>query len=320
MLPVDRGDRSTTARGRPTSVHVAELRTNNGGPETEWRDVIWEFLAIGDPAAAKSAWDGSGGNYEPEWGETKAHTYHWIYNLAATGMPDHSVTADVPTYAVFNRSGTRTYVAHNASGTARTVRFSDGTSLSVPARSTATKVGSGGSDPPPSGSDTLYLRDGGAESVTAPLSATAGSSATTDTIPSADGTNHDGTPYKQLTYLATGLTMTYDPARSTRFTLYVDAGTIVANGQQARISYDLTGDGSWDRVETYRYFATDPVVGWEAYTQSAGLHSASGTLGNLSNGRVRIEVWSAIGSGPSTLRVDASASQGSQSVVVIPYG
>ncbi|MGH3729870.1 MAG: glycosyl hydrolase [Micromonosporaceae bacterium] len=319
-LPVTGGSLYHGSWTADVKANVAEMRSNNGGPETEWRDVIWQFLAIGDPAGAKSAWDGSGGGYEPEWGETKAHTYHWIYNLAATGTPDHTVTADVPTYAVFNRSGTRTYVAHNASGTARTVTFSDGTTLSVPARSTATRVGSGGGDPdPPGGSDTLYLRDGGAAGVTAPLSATAGGSATTDTIPSADGANHDGTPYRPVTYLASNLTMTHDPGRTTAFRLYVDAGTTVANGQQARISYDLTGDGSWDRVETYRYFATNPVAGWELYSQSAGLRSASGALGNLSNGRVKLEVWSAIGNAPTTLRVDASATQGTQSTVVIPF-
>ena len=319
-LPMTGGSLYHGAWQADVRANVAELRANNGGPETEWRDVIWEFLAVGDPAGAKSAWDGSGGHYEAEWGETKAHTYHWVYNLAATGTPDHSVTANIPTYTVFSKSGVRTYVAYNSGGSSRTVTFSDGATLTVPARSMATRVGPGGDpDPDPGGSPTLYLRDGGAAGVSAPLSTTAGSGATTDTIPSADGTNHDGTPYKQLTYQASGLTMRHDPARSTAFSLYVDAGTAVANGQQARISYDLTGDGTWDRVETYRYFATDPVVGWERYTQSAGLLSATGALGNLSNGRVRIEVWSAIGNAPTTLRVNATATQGSQSTVVIPF-
>ncbi|MGH3646560.1 MAG: glycosyl hydrolase [Micromonosporaceae bacterium] len=322
MLPVTGGSLYHGAWQADVRANVAELRSNNGGAETEWRDVIWEFLATGDPAGAKSAWDGSGGNYDPEWGETKAHTYHWIYNLAATGTPDHTVTANIPTYGVFSKSGVRTYVAYNSGASARTVTFSDGATLSVPARSMATRVGPGGDpDPDPDpGSDTLYLRDGGAQGVTSALSVNAGTSASTDTIPSADGANHDGTPYRQLTYQANGLTMRYDSTRTTGFRLYVDAGSAVANGQQARISYDLTGDGTWDRVETYRYFATDPVTGWELYSQSAGLASATGTLGDLSSGRVRIEVWSAIGNGSSLLRVDASGTQGSQSVVTIPYG
>ena len=81
----------------------------------------------------------------------------------------------------------------------------------------------------------------------------------------------------------------------------MDSGTSVGNGVQARVSYDLTGDGSWDRVETYAYFATDPVTGVEHYTQARGLASASGTLGNLVNGRVKVELWSAIGTGSSTV-------------------
>ncbi len=87
----------------------------------------------------------------------------------------------------------------------------------------------------------------------------------------------------------------------------------MGNGVQARVSYDLTGDGSFDRVETYNYFATDPVTGFEHYTQAKGVKSSSGTLGNLVNGKVKVEVWSAIGSGASTLGV------GDQSVLTLPF-
>ncbi len=44
-------------------------------------------------------------------------------------------------------------------------------------------------------------------------------------------------------------------------------------------------------METYTYFATDPVSGWEHYTQAAGVKTATGALGNLANGSVRVEVW-----------------------------
>ncbi|GAB3932445.1 hypothetical protein GCM10027614_01650 [Micromonospora vulcania] len=82
---------------------------------------------------------------------------------------------------------------------------------------------------------------------------------------------------------------------------------------QVRLSYDLTGNGSWDRVETYRYFATDPVTGYEHYTQTAGLQSSTGALGNLVGGTVRAEVWSAIGNNPTTLGL------GNTSVIRLPY-
>jgi hypothetical protein len=99
----------------------------------------------------------------------------------------------------------------------------------------------------------------------------------------------------------------------TNFDLFLDSGTSVGNGVQARVSYDLTGDGTFDRVETYNYFATDPVAGYEHYTQAKGVKSSSGTLGNLVDGKVKVEVWSAIGSGTSTLGV------GNQSVLTLPF-
>jgi hypothetical protein len=174
-----------------------------------------------------------------------------------------------------------------------------------------TKAGSGTSTPTPTPTPTtgtpssLYLLGGGSLG-------SAAVSAGTATLTSAGGTNHDGTPYQQQTFTKTGVTGTYTGG-STQFDLYVDAGSTVGNGQQIRVSYDLTGDGSYDRTETYSYFATDPVTGYEHYTQTAGLKSSSGSLGNLSNGTVRVEVWNAIGNGAS------SVGTGNQSVVRIPF-
>ncbi|NUK55361.1 1,3-beta-glucanase, partial [Streptomyces lunaelactis] len=122
----------------------------------------------------------------------------------------------------------------------------------------------------------------------------------------------DGTPHNPQVFTSSGITRRYNGG-STQFDLFVDAGTTVANGQQVRVSYDRTGDGSWDRTETYHYFATDPVAGWEHYTQAKGLKSSTGALGDLTNGKVRIEVWNAIGGGSSTVGV------GNQSVVRIPF-
>jgi hypothetical protein len=159
---------------------------------------------------------------------------------------------------------------------------------------------------PPTG-DTFHLRTGGRLDTT---SAEAGA----DTIPSAEGATHDGTPHKPLVYEIRGVTGTHDPARRTDFTLLTDAGTHVALGQQARVSYDLTGDGTFERVETFAYFATDPVPGYEPYTGSrAGLRSATGALGDLSGGTVRVEVWNAIGAAPALLRV------GTGSTLTIPF-
>jgi CxxC motif-containing protein (DUF1111 family) len=167
--------------------------------------------------------------------------------------------------------------------------------------------------PAAASSTALYLLTGAA------LSQTAGANAVSDTIPSAGGANHDGVPTNPVIYTLSGVNGTYDSTFSTTFNLYVDAGTAVGNGQQAQVQYDFTGDGTWDRTETYNYFATDPAVGWQLYTQASGLKSSSGTFTNLSNGKVRIQVWSAIGNAVSTLRVSATSAQGQQSTVTVPF-
>jgi hypothetical protein len=78
---------------------------------------------------------------------------------------------------------------------------------------------------------------------------------------------------------------------------------VSAAGRHLHAFVGLPGDGSWDRLETDRYFATDPVPGWEHYGQQAGLLSSSGALGDLRNGRVRVEVWSPLGATTNALGV-----------------
>lgn len=158
---------------------------------------------------------------------------------------------------------------------------------------------------PPTGSSQLYARTG------AGLGDSTGSAATT-ALASAGGANHDGDPHNPTTFTSGGITRKYNGG-STQFDLFVDAGTVVGNGSQVRVSYDRTGDGTWDRTETYQYFATDPLSGYEHYTQARGLKSSTGTQGDLVNGKVRIEVWNAIGNGAGTLGI------GNQSMVRIPF-
>lgn len=167
--------------------------------------------------------------------------------------------------------------------------------------------------PPPTGNK-FYVRSGGA------LSTTAGTSASTVTVASAGGTNHDGVPTNAQTFTVTGVNGTYTSG-SSQFHVYVDSGTGVGNAVQIRVSYDFTNNGSFDRVETYHYFATNDVAGFEDYnhTSFGGLQTATGSYANLSNGRIQIQVWSAIGNASSTVRVNASAANGQQSYLQIPF-
>ncbi len=551
-LPVTAGSLYLGRNPSYITSNYNELTGNNGGPETVWQGLIWSFYALNDGPGAVTKFNANPG-YATEEGESKAHTYHWIHNLNAMGQLDKTITANVPTYAVFNKAGTRTYVAYNPGSSATTVTFSNGATLSVPARSLAASGGTPGDTQPPTaptnltspsktstsvslawtastdnvgvtgydifngaasagssagtsftvtgltpntaysftvkardaagnlsvasnavnvttnpgggtgtdlkgeyydntnfttlkvtrtdatvnfdwgsgtpdptvGADTfsvrwtgqvqplysqtytfyttsddgvrlwvngvqlvnnwtdhgptensgtivltagqkydilieyyengggavaklswsstsqakqiipqsqlypagstpktntLYVIDGAAGGVSGSLGFAAGAAAATDTVPSAGGGTFNGTPNNPLVYLVSNVSGTYNSTKSTTFSLYVDAGTNVGDATQARVSYDFTGDGTYDRVETYNYFATNDVAGWEQYTQARGLQSSSGSFANLSNGRIRIEVWSAIGTHTTALRTSATAGDGSQSVVVIPFG
>jgi hypothetical protein len=167
-------------------------------------------------------------------------------------------------------------------------------------------------------SNLLYVIDGAVVGTPGSLSAAPGNAASTDSIPSAGGVNHDGTPTNPLVYTLSGVSATYN-SQSTQFTLYADAGANPGQAIQVRVSYDFTGDGTFDRVETYRYFATNDLSGWEAYTQAQGLLSSTGSFSNLSNGTVRIEAWAALGTQPIQLRTSATAANGQQSTIVVPF-
>ena len=343
LLPVTGGHFYLGADPDQVTADYQEMLAQSGKTRpTIWTDIWYEYLALGDPDAALAAFR-SDHSFTSEEGESKAHTFHWIRNLAALGTIDTTVTADSPLAVAFTKEGKRTYVAANATAQDMTVHFSDGTDVAVPGGRTVAKGAqnwSGGSatggDPSPTGSPTPTdtptptptdpptppdsspppTGDGGSSPdlfVQADGKLTAAQSPA-DTVPlaSADGTNHDGTPYKAVDFTATGLTLDLDGG-STAFDLAVDAGTAVGNAPQLQLSYDCTGDGSWDRVETYRYFATDPVAGWEHYTQHAGTVSVTGTACDLRKGTVRARMWNAIGHAASTLGT------GNLSVIHLPY-
>ncbi len=105
------------------------LVAQNGQPEALWHDIIWSFQALADAQVALDKL--ATVDYIEEWGESKAHTHHWIHSLAALGQVSTAVTADTPLYAVFQQGGQITYTAYNASDEALTVTFSDGAALEV---------------------------------------------------------------------------------------------------------------------------------------------------------------------------------------------
>lgn len=110
-----------------------EMVAENGGLEDDWVDLMWQYLALTDPQAALDKWNANPG-YEPEGGESKAHTYYWLHSLRHMGQVDATVTADCAHYAVTIQDGLRTYTAFNPSfANPITVHFSDGYTMEVPA-------------------------------------------------------------------------------------------------------------------------------------------------------------------------------------------
>jgi endoglucanase Acf2 len=122
----------------------AEMTANTGILINEenpnlWHDTYWKFQAFTDPAGAIALYN-SNPDRNLKFGISDAQTYYWLHAMNGLGQVDATVTADDPLAAVFNKQGTRTYVAHNYSGASRTVNFSDGASLVVPANSLATSL------------------------------------------------------------------------------------------------------------------------------------------------------------------------------------
>lgn len=106
----------------------------SGLPEDSWRDVWWNMLAMSDNSMAISDMESMNFNYTPEAGETKAHTYHWVYTLSALGeiqTGKGELTANYPAAVAFDKNGTRRYIAYNYGTSAITVRFSDGKEMNV---------------------------------------------------------------------------------------------------------------------------------------------------------------------------------------------
>jgi endoglucanase Acf2 len=110
--------------------HQALLAASHGEPPV-WRDVVWMYQALDDPQAALAA-AARDPYLEPEFGDSRAFLTHWLHGLAGLGHVDARVSADAPTFAVFERAGQRRHVAWNPGEEPLRVRFSDGAVVEVP--------------------------------------------------------------------------------------------------------------------------------------------------------------------------------------------
>lgn len=98
-----------------------------------WYEVYYSYLSLFDASTAINLYN-SNPNYQPKVGCTDAQTYHFLHTNFGLGTADPSITADYPIAMVFNKSGDKTYVAHNFGLQPLVVNFSDGYVLTVPAK------------------------------------------------------------------------------------------------------------------------------------------------------------------------------------------
>ena len=148
LLPIQPGSTYLGANPDYIQTNWDHMIRENGGEPQVWQDIWWSFLALSDAQAAVRKFDANEG-YEPEEGQSKAFTYHWIHNINTLGRPVTDLGSSLPTATAFDDGGTRTYVAYNASDRDITVRYADGASLDVPARSLATSQGGVTPNPDP---------------------------------------------------------------------------------------------------------------------------------------------------------------------------
>jgi endoglucanase Acf2 len=119
----------------PEDTRIYEARGKRANPTDMWQDLFAKYMGLTDPQAGLAQWNRWGA---VELGDTRSHALHFLLSLENMGPPDFSVTADHVLHAVFRRAdGQRTYLAYNTANTPRTVTFSDGQLLQVPARSLA---------------------------------------------------------------------------------------------------------------------------------------------------------------------------------------
>lgn len=98
-----------------------------------WRDLWWNLIAMVDPERAIADYN-TVSTYDPEAGESKAHTYHWIHTLNALGHVQTgtgNLTANYPAAMAFKKNGIMNYLAYNFSDSVITVSYSNGKTMTV---------------------------------------------------------------------------------------------------------------------------------------------------------------------------------------------
>ena len=109
-----------------------------GGNVNQWVDIMNMYRSFYDPSSAVAEFDDT---KDFDRGNSWAFTYLFIHNMNNLGHVLADVTADTTSYAVFDKDGSKNYMAYNPNSFDIDVNFSDGFQLSVPAKSLASTAG-----------------------------------------------------------------------------------------------------------------------------------------------------------------------------------
>jgi endoglucanase Acf2 len=256
------------------------------GQLLEWRDIIWSAQAFLNPEQTLA--DFLTQRPQPEGGESRAHTYHWLGALAEFGNPRTDITADTASFAVLEKDGRLSYLAYNPTTSILDVTFSSGFTLSVPGKSVALS----------SGADVPVEPDPPNDTVDPDPPETVGRLITelpTDfNLASAESGQWVATPHNSEVIRLENIVADFTGG-GLKFTFPVDAGRGVGAAVQVEFRLDFDGDGQVDRREVYHYFPTNDVPGPEDYKHTRGLLSEVGAYADFHGGTVEIEFWSPIG-------------------------
>jgi endoglucanase Acf2 len=135
FLPITPG--SLYVGRRPDYIPINDAAGYNGG----WDDQFNEFLVFADPVKAMQR--SSNGTHAGNMFDGNSASYYYLHmnSVSTLGTLNVNVGADVPTYAVFDKNSLRAYTAYNPDDTVRTVTFTDGYQLAVPAKTQITRGG-----------------------------------------------------------------------------------------------------------------------------------------------------------------------------------
>ena len=272
-----------------------EVEALSGGLPGAWQDILWQYLALGDPARARALLDAHPG-YAAEAGASAAQTRHWIAALDGLGTLDPELRADSAFHAVFTKDGERSYVAWNPTDFGRIVRFTDGTLLGVGGHSEAvlhdgdvTRFAIGATTLPAARLVTKLVADG--EDA---FTFQAGKRA--PVLQAATGPGDPNPPGANFLLEARHVSGSIAPGERTRFVLDLDAGTQTGNAVWLRVAYDFEGDGTIDRRETWGPFRVDGRLGWQRMTEGGGPDQVSGgAMRDFTDGLVRVVMWTSAG-------------------------